>query len=83
MSLLHPTYPVIAPVKNGPQPVPLELAVGTAQLGPQRLIALQISSPSGVQLYFLQPDEAIVLATNIREAAGGIIVPKTPLRPVP
>lgn len=78
-----PSYPLIGQCHIGPSPIPTEYSIGEARGPGGRIVVLQISTPLGVQFYFMDPDSAATFADRIRAIAAGIIVPVASAAPPP
>jgi hypothetical protein len=64
-----------------PSPVPATWTVQTVPTPAGQILALVIASPTGQAVYFLSPDDALVVANQIRntarQAKSGLILPPT------
>lgn len=67
------SLPLVSPIHIRPQPAPSEFAVG-ATAGANKVIVLQFATVVGVMQYFLAPETAKLLAQQLTDAAGGIVV---------
>jgi hypothetical protein len=59
-------------VESGP--VPTEIAAVPIGLNGARAVGLQVTTPTGTQLFFLAPEVAQALARMLDDAAGGIVI---------
>jgi hypothetical protein len=67
-----PYYPVFASTPVLPEPTKVNFVAASMTIGVQRMVGLQVSTPTGVQFYFLDPDAATELAKSISRVAAGI-----------
>jgi hypothetical protein len=64
------SWPLISPVEVRPQPVPTNIAVGEAMGAQGRLVVIQVTTPIGPQLYFMEPVFAAKLAEALRAVSN-------------
>lgn len=81
------SYPLIGAVPAGPSPVPTSIALGETIVDNTgtKMVVLQLATPSGVQVYFLDADAARAVGAKLTEMVSGIVLApaSTPLPPVP
>lgn len=82
----RPTLALVAPIQHPIGPVATGYAFGNATgTDGKTVVVVQMSTPSGVQLYFFDPDFAEKMFTDglaaARRAGSGIVV-ATPVPPV-
>lgn len=70
--------PLFGPITKGPGILPVEFTVGAIRANGVDKVIVQMSTPAGVQWYFLDPEQARLLgefATRAAaEAGSGIVV---------
>lgn len=63
----------LAPSKVQPAPVPTEFGAGRVSLPSGPAVILQVSTPCGLQVYFLDLDTARKVGAVLTDLAGGIV----------
>jgi len=71
-------WPLISPVTIGPGPVPTQIAVGEARNAITRLVVLQLTTPLGVQMFFIEPELAVKLGKQLSAFGSGIVTAGEP-----
>lgn len=73
-----PSLPLAAPTQLGQGPVPTEISVGQAVVQGNPVVVLQVVTPIGVAMYFLNADAAVQVGQQLARAGGaagaGIVV---------
>lgn len=73
------SVPVFVPTALPPQPVPTEVGVATVVIHGTKAVGLQITTPCGTSIFFLDVEQARQVAELLQGAAGGVVVvPKLP-----
>lgn len=71
-----------------PQPVPTEVKLGLAKHeGGEMMVTLEIATITGVQIYFIAPENAVQIGEGLtqagKQATGGLFTPPKPSLVVP
>lgn len=67
------------PMHINPLPLPLAWQIGLSEVGPEKFIVLQVQTPAGTNLYWMDVDNAITLGRKITQFAqshkfGGLTI---------
>lgn len=61
------------------QPVPTQVVVGQLQAPQGSMVVLQVATPVGIAVYFLDPDAAIQIGQTLRQCGkaskAGLVLP--------
>lgn len=79
-----PALPLIAPTRLMPGPVSTEISVGTAMVGGKAVVALQVVTPTGAQIFFLEPAGARQIGAHLQATAAaagsGLVIAPSALK---
>lgn len=65
-----------------PHPVPTAIALDLCVTPDKRYVILEVFTPSGTGVYFLEPEIAFAVAKNIRSAAQAVLREPDAIEPV-
>jgi hypothetical protein len=65
-------YPLVAPTPIATGPTPTDVQVDAARVGADRAVVMQVSTPSGVQIYVLPPAVAKSVGEQLVRHAGAV-----------
>lgn len=66
--------PLISPITVGPSPQETEIAVAAMPFNGRPIVLMQVATPTGVLMYFLDPEMARKVGLGLQAAAGRIVL---------